>query len=125
MNRFAHTCGSSISVVNAPSSLLRERYPSSRATISSMRTRPKPCPSPFVVRKRPPGLFQLLSGGEVCEGDIKLRALHVHVHADEPVLFRQGHACFNGIIEEIAENAAEIELRHFELYGDVRVGLAP
>ena len=54
MNRFAHTCGSSISVVNAPSSLLRERYPSSRATISSMRTRPKPCPSPFVVRKRPP-----------------------------------------------------------------------
>ena len=80
---------------------------------------------PLALRgaEAPSGLFQLLSGGEVCEGDIKLRALHVHVHADEPVLFRQGHARFNGIIEEIAENAAEIELRHFELYGNVRVGL--
>ncbi len=44
-----YTCGINISVVKAPSSLLRLRYPSSRSIILSMRTSPKPCPSPLVV----------------------------------------------------------------------------
>ena len=54
MNCSSHSCGSSISVVNAPSSLLRLMYPSSRSTMVSMRTRPKPCPSPLVLRNSPP-----------------------------------------------------------------------
>lgn len=54
MNCSSHSCGSSISVVNAPSSLLRLMYPSSRSTMASMRTRPKPCPSPLVLRNSPP-----------------------------------------------------------------------
>ena len=54
MNCSSHSCGSSISVVNAPSSLLRLMYPSSRSTMASMRTRPKPCPSPLVLWNSPP-----------------------------------------------------------------------
>ena len=50
------TCGMRISVVNAPSSELRLRYPSRRSTMASMLTSPKPWPSPFVVLKRPPTL---------------------------------------------------------------------
>ena len=60
MNCRFHTCGSSISVVNAPSSLLRLIYPSSRSTIASIRTRPNPCPSPLVLRNSEPSFFILL-----------------------------------------------------------------
>ena len=49
-----HPCGSRISVVNAPSSLLRERKPSYLLTTSSMLTSPNPCePSRFVDENSP------------------------------------------------------------------------
>lgn len=49
-----HSCGSSISVVKAPSSLFRERKPLYLFTTSSMLTSPKPCePSRFVDENSP------------------------------------------------------------------------
>ena len=53
----AHAWGSRISVVKAPSSLLRLMYPPSRSTMASMRTSPKPWPSPFVVGNSRPTFF--------------------------------------------------------------------
>ncbi len=117
MNRFAHTCGSSIGRESAVLALLRERYPSSRATISSMRTRPSRAPRPSWCGSARRSFSSFFPAVKFSEGNIKLRALHVHVHADEPVLFRQSHARFNGIIEEIAENAAEIELHILSFTG--------
>lgn len=55
-----YTCGIKISVVNAPSSLFRLIYPSRRSTMASIRTRPKPCPSPFVLRNSFPSFFSFL-----------------------------------------------------------------
>ena len=52
----AHSAGSSISVVKAPSSEFRLMYPPRRSTMASMRTSPRPWPAPLVLRKSFPTL---------------------------------------------------------------------
>ena len=60
-----HPWGSKISVVKAPSSLLRLRYPPRRCTTASMRSSPNPWPSPLVVAKRPAAFFCLPPGARL------------------------------------------------------------
>ena len=106
-------------MVKAPSSEFRLRYPSSRATMASMRTRPKPWPSPLGGPEPAVGLGQLLPGGEIGEGDIKLGPLHVHVHPDEPLVLRQCGTGIHGIIEKIAQDAAQVDFGCPQLHGNV------
>ena len=49
--------------------------------------------------------------------------LHIHVHPDHPLFLRQGHACLHGVIEQVADDAAQVQLRHFQLHRDVSVHL--
>ena len=55
-------------------------------------------------------LHQLLCGSEVCKGDIELGTLHIHVHPDLPLVFREGHTGLDGIIKEVADDTAKIQL---------------
>lgn len=51
---------------------------------------------------------ELFLRGEICERDIEPAALHVHINTDEPVLRRKSHACIDCIVEQISENAAQV-----------------
>lgn len=88
-----------------------------------MRTRPKPRPSPLVVRNRLPTFSIFFRGGEVGKGDVQLGALHIHVYPDQAPIFRQGQAGLDGVVKEVAENAAQVQLRHLQFHRDVGVHL--
>ena len=64
----------------------------------------------------------LFNGGFVEEGYIELRALHIQVNPDHPLLFGQEKARLDGVVEEVAEDGTELDLRDPELHRDVRVG---
>ena len=66
-------------------------------------------------------LFQLLICGEVGEGNIELGALHIHIDTNEPLFLRQLHTCFDGIVKKIADDAAQINLRGFQLDGNMGI----
>ena len=68
-------------------------------------------------------LPKLFPGGKVGKGDVQLGALHVHVHPDQPLLLRQGEACLDGVVKEVADNAAQVYFRKLQLHGDVGVGV--
>jgi len=68
-------------------------------------------------------LLQLLGSGEVCERNVQLRTLHIHVHTDHALVLRQFLAGFDGIVKEIADDAAQVQLGHFQLYGDMGITL--
>ena len=53
---------------------------------------------------------ELLSGGEVGKGDVELGILHVHVDPDQALLLRKLQAGFHGVVKEIAQDAAQIQL---------------
>ena len=46
---------------------------------------------------------------------------HIHIDPDEALVLRQLHAGLNGVVEEIAEDAAEIDLRGLQPDGDVGI----
>ena len=79
-----------------------------------MWTNPKPCPSSdLVVRKRPPTLRCLPP--EEGQRDVRLRALHVHIHANHAIGFRQPVVGLDRVVEQVAEDAAQIEFRNAQL----------
>ena len=66
-------------------------------------------------------LGKLARGGEVGEGDVELGALHVHIHPDEPLLGGQSQAGLHGVVKEVAQDDAQVQLGHGELHRDVGV----
>ena len=73
--------------------------------------------------KPPPELVLFAGGGKVGKADVELGAFHVHVDADQALILRQGKACLDGIVKEIAQNDAEVQLRHAQFDRDVGVRL--
>ena len=48
-------------------------------------------------------------------------ALHIHIDTNEPLFLRQLHTCFDGIVKKIADDAAQINLRGFQLDGNMGI----
>ena len=67
-------------------------------------------------------LWQLLSGGEIGEGNVQLGVFHIHIDPDKPSFLRQGQAGLNGVVKEVADDAAQVNFRGLELHGDMGVG---
>ena len=72
--------------------------------------------------EQPSLLLHFLPGGKIGEGDVELGIFHIHIDPDEALVLRQLHAGLNGVVEEIAEDAAEIDLRGLQPDGDVGIG---
>ena len=66
-------------------------------------------------------LGKLTRGSKVGEGDVELGALHVHIHPDEPLLGGQGQAGLHGVVKEVAQDDAQVQLGHGEFHRDVGV----
>ena len=64
-------------------------------------------------------LFHLLTGCKVGKGNIELCIFHIHIHTDQALVRRELHACLNGIIKEIPNDAAQINFRGLQLDGNV------
>ena len=47
--------------------------------------------------------------------------LHVHVNTNQALFRWELHACFNGIVKEIADDAAQVDFRDGQLHGDMGV----
>ena len=72
----------------------------------------------------PPGKFcLLLAGREVGERDVELGAFHIQIHPDEALGFGQGGAGIHGVVEQVAEDAAEVQLAHLQPDRDVGIDL--
>ena len=56
-------------------------------------------------------LWHFLPGGKICEGNIELGVFHIHIYTDEALILWQLHAGLDGIVKEIADDAAQIDLR--------------
>ena len=69
----------------------------------------------------PAHLFPLAAGGQVGKGDVQLAALHVHVNANHPLPFGQLLAGLDGVVKEVAQNHAQIQVRDGQLHRDVGV----
>ena len=76
----------------------------------------------FGAGKASGNLFQLTCSGEVGKGNIQLGILHVHIHTDQPFIRGQRQTGLDGIVKEIADDAAKIQLRQAELYGNMGIG---
>lgn len=76
---------------------------------------------PLCGGEQPAHLFQLLPGGEIGEGDVELGVLDVHVHPDEPPLLGQVEAGLDGVVKEVAQNAAQVDLRRLQPHRDTGV----
>ena len=68
-------------------------------------------------------LLQLARGGEVGKGEVELAALHGDVHPDEAPLRRQGQAGLDGVIEQVPQNDAQVQLRDMQLHGNAGIRL--
>ena len=66
-------------------------------------------------------LRELFSGSEVGEGYVQLGVLHIHIDPDEALLRRQMLACFDGVIEQVADNAAQVQLGERQLHWDENI----
>ena len=66
-------------------------------------------------------LYHFLRRSEICEGYVKLGIFHVHVHADHALVFRKGQTCFDSIVEEVANDAAQVQLGHFQFHRDMGI----
>ena len=64
------------------------------------------------------GSCKFFSCGEVGEGDVELGVFHVHVHSDKPFFFGQLQAGVYGIVEQVAEDNAQIQVRDGKLHRD-------
>ena len=62
---------------------------------------------------------ELFLRGEICKRDIEPAAIHVHINTDEPVLRRESHACIDCIVEQISENAAQVNFGYFKFHGNM------
>ena len=58
---------------------------------------------------------------EVGKGNIQLCPFDVHIHADEPPLFGQVKRCFDGVVEQIADDTAKVQLRKMQKCRDLRI----
>ena len=59
---------------------------------------------------------------EIGERDVQLCVFHFHVHPDLPPVLRQSHACLDGIVKQIPDDNAQINLRQPQLYRNIGVG---
>lgn len=96
-------------------------YPPRRSTMASMRHQPQAVARSLGAAEKFSHLGQFFPGSEVGHGNIELGVLHVHIDADTPLLRGQKHAGLNGVIKEIAQDAAQVQLGEAEPQGDVRV----
>ena len=71
--------------------------------------------------EQPSLLLHFLPGGKIGEGDVELGVFHIHIDPDEALILRQLHAGLNGVVEEIAEDAAEVNFRGLQPDGDVGI----
>ena len=55
-------------------------------------------------------LLHLLTGSKVGKGNVELGIFHIHIYTDYPLTRRELHARFDGIVKEIANDAAQINL---------------
>ena len=75
--------------------------------------------------EQPALLLHFLPGGKIREGDVELGVFHIHIDPDQALVLRQPHTGLDGIVKEIAEDAAEVDLRGAQPDGNVRIGHDP
>ena len=69
----------------------------------------------FGGAEAPTDLALLAARGSVGERDVQLRALHAHIHANHAIGFRQPVVGLDRVVEQVAEDAAQIEFRNAQL----------
>ena len=84
---------------------------------------PEAVARPLGGGKPPADLFLFGGGRKVGKADVELGAFHVHIHPDEAPVLRQSQACLDGVVEQIAQDDAEVQFGHPQFDRDVGVRL--